>query len=151
MAQIQYCVCGSIYDITNDIGSFIDTKDLHIEKNNVIEKDSNEIIESANPEEFIAELVDIPVETVKDDMDLYEETLTELENNTIRDGSKLLDDNNKLSLLAMVAYSYKNDIDLDEWLEDYAARNNTYVEDTKKNFNIMIDDLQKYNERLGVA
>lgn len=33
MAQIQYCVCGSIYDITNDIGSFIDTKDLHIEKN----------------------------------------------------------------------------------------------------------------------
>ena len=52
--------------------------------------------------------------------------LKDLENNTIRDGSKLLDVANRLSLLAMVAYSYKNDVDLDDWLEDYAANNNMY-------------------------
>ena len=43
--------------------------------------------------------------------------LKDLENNTIRDGSKLLDVANRLSLLAMVAYSYKNDVDLDDLLE----------------------------------
>ena len=96
-------------------------------------------------------MVDIPTEKVKEEMDLYEESLKDLKNNTIRDGSKLLDIANQLSLLAMVAYSYKNDIDLDDWLEEYAANNNTYFMDQRKNFIHMVKDLTAYNTRKVVA
>ena len=77
--------------------------------------------------------------------------LKDLENNTIRDGSKLLDIANRLSLLAMVAYSYKNDVDLDDWLADYAAKNNTYFVDQRKNYSHMINDFRQYQKRIAVA
>ena len=77
--------------------------------------------------------------------------LKDLENNTIRDGSKLLDVANRLSLLAMVAYSYKNDVDLDDWLEDYAANNNTYCMDQRKNYSHMVDDFKQYQKRVAIA
>ena len=77
--------------------------------------------------------------------------LKDLENNTIRDGSKLLDVANRLSLLAMVAYSYKNDVDLDDWLEDYAAKNNTYHVDQRKNYSHMVNDFKQYQKRMAVA
>ena len=77
--------------------------------------------------------------------------LKDLENNTIRDGSKLLDIANRLSLLAMVAYSYKNDVDLDDWLEDYAAKNNTYYMDQHKNYSNMLNDFKQYQKRIAVA
>lgn len=117
---------------------------LHIEDNNNISSES-----------FVAEMVDIPVETVKEEMDCYKETLESLENNTIRDGSKLLEVANHLSLLAMVAYSYKNDIDLDEWMERYAANNNMYLADQRKNYIRMVNDFENYNKKcdrkVGVA
>ena len=110
-----------------------------------------EEIENVTPESFVAEMVDMPVETVKEEMDLYEDSLKDLENNTIRDGSKLLEVANRLSLLAMVAYSYKNDVDLDDWLEEYAANNNTYFMDQRKNYSHMINDFRQYQKRIAVA
>ena len=107
--------------------------------------------ENVTPESFVAEMVDMPVETVKEEMDFYEETLDSLENNTIRDGSKLLDIANRLSLLAMVVYSYKNDVDLDDWLEEYAANNNTYYMDQRKNYLHMVNDFKQYQKRIAVA
>ena len=77
--------------------------------------------------------------------------LKDLENNTIRDGSKLLDVANRLSLLAMVAYSYKNDVDLDDWLEEYAANNNTYFVDQRKNYSHMLSDFRQYQKRIAIA
>lgn len=104
-----------------------------------------------DPEIFIAENVGLEIHDVKNDMDCYEETLTNLESNCVRDGSKLLDIANRLSLLAMVAYSYKNDIDLDEWLEEYAANNNTYFMDQRKNYSYMVNDFNQYQKRIAVA
>lgn len=109
---------------------------LHIENQEVITQ-----------EKFISEIVGMPVDIVKEELDCYEETLDELENNNIRVGSKLLDIANRVSLLAMVAYSYKNDIDLDNWLEDYAAKNNMYYLDQRKNYLHMITDLQQFQKR----
>ena len=77
--------------------------------------------------------------------------LKDLENNTIRDGSKLLEIANRLSLLAMVAYSYKNDVDLDDWLEEYAANNNTYFVDQRKNYSHMVNDFSLYQKRVRMA
>ena len=115
-----------------------------------LEETKNETTKS-----FVADMVDMPVEKVKKEMDYYEETLDCLENNTIRDGSKLLEVANHLSLLAMVAYSYKNDIDLDEWMEIYAANNNMYLADQRKNYTRMVNDFENYNKKcnrkVGVA
>ena len=77
--------------------------------------------------------------------------LKDLENNTIRDDSKLLDIANRLSLIAMVAYSYKNDVDLDDWLEDYVAKNNMYYPDQRKNYLHMISSLQQFQKRTATA
>lgn len=77
--------------------------------------------------------------------------LKDLENNTIRDGSKLLDIANRLSLLAMVAYAYQHDITLDDWLQDYAAKNNMYYPDQRKNYLHMLNSLTAFNQRTAVV
>ena len=107
--------------------------------------------EVVTPESFISEMVDMPVDEVKDLMEIYEEDLDKLEDNIIRDGSKLKDVSNRLSLLAILAYAYQNDLALDEWLEDYAAKNNTYYTDQSLNFNHMVKSLTAYNQREAVA
>lgn len=122
---------------------------LHIEEK-IIEQET-EIVRSISKEEFIARNVELPIEEVKEDMDVYEETLAGLTDSTIRDGSKLLNEENRPSLLAMVAYSYKNDVDLDKWMEDYATKNNMYYPDQQKNFIHMVRSLAAYNQRVAVA
>ena len=148
-------VDGKQFDRIDDTGSTKDKANI-IAKLHILETLMNEFLhieenENVTPESFVAEMVDMPVDTVKEEMDLYEDSLKDLENNTIRDGSKLLDMANRLSLLAMVAYSYKNDVDLDGWLEDYAAKNNTYYMDQRKNYLHMINDFRQYQKRMAVA
>ena len=109
------------------------------------------IEEPVTPESFISEMVDMPVEEVKDLMEIYEEDLDELKSNTIRDGSKLLDAANQLSLLAILAYAYQHDITLDDWLADYAAKNNMYYPDQRKNYLHMLKSLNAYNQKTAVA
>lgn len=145
---------GKLFYTVDDKGSTKD-KSVIADKLHILETLMREFlhIEDKNitPESFVSEMVDIPIETVKEEMDCYEETLDGLENNTIRDGSKLLDVANRLSLLAMVAYSYKHDVDLDDWLENYAANNNTYFVDQKKNYLYMVKSLHDYNRKMAVA
>lgn len=148
---------GKLFDKVDETGS---TKDKRVieDKLHILETLMKEYLhieetetENIIPEEFISEMVKIPIEDVKEDMDFYEESLSDLENNTIRDGSKLLEVANHLSLLAMVAYSYKNDVDLEEWLEDYAANNNTYISDQSKNYLHMLENLKEFNKKGQVA
>lgn len=148
-------VDGQLFDRVDDTGSTKDKANI-IAKLHILEtlmKEFLHIEETKNvtPESFVAEMVDMPAEKVKEEMDLYEESLKDLENNTIRDGSKLLDIANRLSLLAMVAYSYKNDVDLDDWLEEYASKHNTYNPNQKNNFLNMVDDFKQYQKRMAVA
>ena len=148
-------VDGKQFDRVDDTGSTKDKANI-IAKLYILETLMREFLhieenENVTPESFIADMVDMPVETVNEEMDLYEDSLKDLENNTIRDGSKLLDMANRLSLLAMVAYSYKNDVDLDGWLEDYAANNNTYFIDQRKNYSHMLNDFKQYQKRIAVA
>lgn len=148
-------VDGKQFDRVDDTGSTKDKANI-IAKLHILETLMSEFLhieetENVTPESFVAEMVDMPVETVKEELNCYEETLDDLENNTIRDGSKLLDVANRLSLLAMVAYSYKHDIDLDEWLEEYAANNNTYFMDQRKNYSHMVNDFKQYQKRLAIA
>ena len=149
-------VDGQLFDRVDDTGSTKDKANITI-KLHILETLMNEYLHinkeetQTTLEEFVAEMVDMPVETVKEELNCYEETLDGLENNTIRDGSKLLNVANRLSLLAMVAYSYKNDVDLDDWLEEYAANNNTYFIDQRKNYLHMVNDFKQYQKRVAIA
>ena len=146
-------VDGKLFYTADEKGSTKD-KSVVVDKLHILEtlmKEFLHIEAPVTPESFISEMVDMPVETIKEEMDCYEETLDGLEDNTIRDGSKLLDVANRLSLLAMVAYSYKNDVDLDDWLADYAAKNNMYYPDQHKNYSHMLKSLTAFNQKTAVA
>ncbi len=132
---------------TTTKGKYVVSLKLHILETLMNEYLNTEKEEEITSERFIAEVVGIPMEAVEEDMECYEQTLDELEDNTIKIGSKLLNPENRNSLLAMVAYSYKNDIDLDNWLSDYAVSNNTYIVNQKRNFNIMVEDLHNYIDK----
>lgn len=111
--------------------------------NEFLRSDSEEF-DSDNVEKFIAENLNMDVDEFKDDLEDYNDTLDKLLDNRVKDGSKLLDKQNRLSLLAMMIYSYKEDKDLDKWMEDYASKNNTYFVDQKKNFLHMKKDLEVF-------
>lgn len=111
------------------------------------ETENDEVI----PEQFISDNAGLDIEVVKKDMEFYSQVLDDLEVNAIKDGSKLLNPDNRLSLLAIVAYSIQAELDLDEWMVDYARDNNTYFMDQEKNYLHMLHDLEKYLEKKGVA
>lgn len=95
---------------------------------------------------FIAEVLDMDAEMIAEEIDYYNEVLDTLLENRVKVDSKLCQQQNRLSLLAMIVYSYKKDVDIDleNWLEKYAARNNIYFVDQKKNFYTMLDSFKNY-------
>ena len=148
-------VKGKLFDKVDEVGS---TKDKRVieDKLHILESLMKEYlhIEDAKPlsdVEFISQNVDIPIADVIEDIQLYMDTLDELEEDYIRVGSKLLHNENRQSMLAIVAYAYKNDIDLEEWMEEYASNNNTYFVDLKKNYLHLVEDVTAYNKRKAVA
>ena len=112
---------------------------LHINAENKIVS-----AEEISDEPFIADVLNMDLKKVIDEIEIYNETLDELAEKTIRDGSKLLDSANRKSLLALVAYSYEQDVDLDEWMAEYAVKNNMYFPDQKQNFLHMKSEFKKY-------
>lgn len=58
--------------------------------------------------------------------------------------SKLLDWQNEPSLISLIAYSFINDIDLDDWIRNYFKINDSYLVNQKDNFLHMKQDLNKY-------
>ena len=97
-----------------------------------------------NMEAFILENLDMDAKELSNNIECYKETLNKLLDDTVKDGSKLLDKENRLSLLAMIIYSYKEDKNLDKWMLNYASKNNTYFSDQKKNFLHMKNDFEEY-------
>ena len=79
----------------------------------------------------------------KEDIEQYAEVLDSLLEKSDC-GEKLLKAENKLSLVGIVAYSFKNDIDLDNWIVDYCNRNDSYVSGQAENFLHMKNDLQRF-------
>lgn len=144
-------VDGKLFDAI-DSGASTKDKAVIIAKLHIIETLMYEFLhikeadfnDEVDEEQFISDVVGIDIEVIHDDMDFYKESLKDLKDRTIKDGSKLLNEENYLSLLAIVVYSYKEDIDLDVWLTEYARQNNTYFRDQRKNYFHMIDDLKKY-------
>lgn len=124
--------------------AFLHTNEDHEEK--IVFDEIN--ITTTENESFIADVLNMDLNEVSENMDIYNEDLDDLIFNSIRDGSnsKLVDDANRISLLTMVAYSYQRDVNLDDWFAEYAAQNNTYLVDQRKNFLHMKKDFINYIE-----
>lgn len=134
------------------------TDKLHMLENlmldfvHIHEPEKDEIISAQNSfttkecESFIADVLNMDIKEVSEDMEVYNDTLDDLIFNSIKDGSdsKLVDKANRKSLLAMIAYSYKNECNLDDWFADYVKKNNMYFQDQKKNFLHMKNNFEKY-------
>lgn len=97
-------------------------------------------------EGFIARSLDVEVGSISEEMDFYNESLDILLEKTVKVGSRLRQEQNRPSLLALMVYSYREDVDVDleRWLEEYAARNDTYFADQRKNFRHMKKAFEQY-------
>lgn len=87
--------------------------------------------------------IDVVLHAEQEDIEQYEEVLDDLTLN-VDNSSRLLDRRNHLSLLAMVAYSFERDVDLDDWIVDFFRRNRTFVRNQKENYLRMRNDLEQF-------
>lgn len=144
-------VAGISFD---DISESSSTKDKGIvtKKMNHLEQLMNEYLETEtvnvnkktiSPVDFIADVIDVDKEVIEEDIEVYEDDLNTLLDNTVKIGAKLRDKENRLSLLAMVAYAYKIDSGLDNWFAQYAKTDKYYAEQ-KINFIHMRNDFDEY-------
>lgn len=115
--------------------------------NKEIERVSGEVVDK-DTLEFVKMCVDDDV-TDADIMD-YEEDL-DVVTLDVDNNSKLLDEVNHKSLIALIAYAYKMDEDIDDWFKDYFKRTNTYEIDQKRNYLHMRNDFIKFNKEGATA
>lgn len=113
---------------------------------NIKKEDLNEI----DVLEFVKENVNSEINN--DDIELYKDCLDsmtiELDQN-----NRLLNKQNKPSLLAVVAYACDEDKDyyMEEWFEKFANNHNTYMLNQKENFKMMKDSFENYLSKMEDA
>lgn len=107
--------------------------------------------EGTGTEEFVRELVkaDMRTEDMRtEDMELYREVLEDLTLN-VDNSSELLEEQNLPSLLAIVAYSFEKELDLDDWIVDFFQRNRHYRKNQRENYFYMKEDIDNYFQKSG--
>lgn len=126
------------------------TKDKYIivQKLDVLEKLMIDFLDIETDNFLVESVLDFVKENVNpevtsEDISDYEEDF-EIITLDVDSNSRLLNEENKPSLIAMVAYGYKNDIIIDDWMIHYMNSNTMYLNNQKKNFLHMVDDLENY-------
>ena len=141
-------VDGQLFDRVDDTGSTKDKANI-IAKLHILETLMNEFLhinkedlDDINVLDFVKENVN--PDTTDRDVEFYSEMLDditlEVDNNT-----KLLDEHNRPSLIALVGYACQNEIDdkLVEWIKSFFVNNAMYILNQKENFTYMKNSLQK--------
>lgn len=117
------------------------------EKCQNLEQDGGDCqIDVKKEERFISEMVGIDSVDLQCDLEFYRDSLEDLVRRTMRYGSELWQRENRLSLLAMVAYSYREDVDLEEWLTLYMQKNTSSGFDQRKRYQHMVSDLKRFSQ-----
>ena len=141
-------VDGKQFDRVDDTGSTKDKANI-VAKLHILETLMNEFLhinkedlDEVSVLDFIKENVNPDV--TDEDVEFYSEMLDditlEVDNNT-----KLLDEHNRPSLVALVGYACQNEIDdkLVEWIKSFFVNNAMYILNQKENFTYMKNSLQK--------
>ena len=105
---------------------------LHIDK---------EDLQEVNLIEFVQKNVDVDI--TEEDIEQYKDVLDDLTLN-VDNSSRLMDRQNIPSLITIVAYSFKQDIDLDDWIVQYFNENDNYILNQKENYLHMKECLDKF-------
>ena len=141
-------VDGKQFDRVDDTGSTKDKANI-VTKLHILETLMNEFLhinkedlDEVSVLDFIKENVNPDV--TDEDVEFYSEMLDditlEVDNNT-----KLLDEHNRPSLVALVCYACQNEIDdkLVEWIKSFFVNNAMYILNQRENFTYMKNSLQK--------
>lgn len=103
-----------------------------------------EEVTQVTPLDFVKENVNL--EITEEDIADYEQFYEDDVKIEVDNSSKLLDDNNTNSMLALIAYVMNSNIKLNvfkKWLVDFFNENDTYNSDQKSNYIFMRDSLQR--------
>ena len=149
-------VDGKLFDKADEVGSTKD-KSVILSKLHILETLMYEFLNIKKEDlkeidvlEFVKENVNSEINN--DDIELYKDCLdsmtVELDQN-----NRLLNKQNKPSLLAVVAYACDEDKDyyMEEWFEKFANNHNTYIVNQKENFEMMKDSFENYLSKMEIA
>lgn len=138
-------------EIDSETGKKKSTKDkvVVVDKINMVDDLMNEFLhinkedlEDVSVLDFVKENVN--PDTTNEDVELYSEILDDITLEVDND-TKLLDEHNRPSLVALVGYACQNDIDdkLVEWIKSFFVNNAMYILNQRENFAYMKNSLQK--------
>ena len=109
-----------------------------------IEESENDEFEESSVLDFVKDNVN--PDTTEEDIEEYEEFYEDDLKIEVDNSSKLLEESNTKSMLALVAYVMNSNIKLNafkKWLVDFFAQNNTYKINQTENYIYMRNSLQK--------
>ena len=141
-------VDGKQFDRVDDTGSTKDKANI-VAKLHILETLMNEFLhinkedlDEVNVLDFIKENVNPDV--TDEDVEFYSEMLDDITLEVDND-TKLLDEHNRPSLVALVGYACQNEIDdkLVEWIKSFFVNNAMYILNQRENFIYMKNSLQK--------
>ena len=144
---------GKSFDDIN--GKATKDKAVVLNKINHLEKLMNEYLgtgKEAGPVDGEKSILEFLRDTVspgitQEDFSLYQEILEDLSLN-VDHSSKLLEEANRPSLLALVAYSIEMDMDLDIWIVEFFKKNAAYCSNQAENYKNMVKELTAYFRKL---
>ncbi len=85
-----------------------------------------------------------------EDIGLYEDMLNDFVSK-VDSESRLLDKQNHVSLITVIAYACSRDIQIDDWIADYFSRKDDYISEQKENYEYMLNDLQQFLKSADAA
>lgn len=138
-------------EIDSETGKKKSTKDkvVVVDKINMVENLMNDFLhidkedlEEVSMLDFVKENVNPDV--TNEDVEFYSEILDDITLEVDND-TKLLDEHNRPSLIALVGYACQNEIDdkLVEWIKNFFVNNAMYILNQRENFTYMKNSLQK--------
>lgn len=144
---------GKSFDDLN--GKATKDKAVVLNKINHLEKLMNEYLgtgKEAGPVDGEKSILEFLRDTVspgitQEDFSLYQEILEDLSLN-VDHSSKMLEEANRPSLLALVAYSIEKDMDLDIWIVEFFKKNAAYCSNQAENYKNMVKELTAYFRKL---
>ena len=138
-------------EIDSETGKKKSTKDkvVVVDKINMVENLMNEFLHISKEDLDCVSVLDFVKENVNPDVtdedvefysDMLDDITLEVDNDT-----KLLDEHNRPSLIALVGYACQNEIDdkLVEWIKNFFVNNAMYMLNQRENFIHMKNSLQK--------
>lgn len=128
---------------------------LHIKEDeeSLVEVGENNVIDNASSDQNALEFIkeNVKEDVIDEDVEIYKISLNDWVKKLRKDkkidgSSKLLEPENMNSLLAVVAYSFETNIDLEipEWMVSFFNRNSTYIKDQKENYTYMVNDIGEF-------